>query len=229
MPRFSLAVLMLLVTLPFASMHASAQSAPSAHEIADYTGLHAAAQQGNLLETNALLEAGADTEIRDTSGRTALHVASFASQEAVVRRLASANADLDALDAQAYDAVTIASVANDLPLLTLLIEQGASAGNVTSPYEGTALIAAAHLGHAKIVQRLVKAGAPLDHVNNLGWTALIEAVILGDGGPDHIATVAALLDGGASMEIADRRGITPLTHARERGYHEIVELLEIAH
>ncbi len=229
MSEFSLSVLMLLATLPIASMHASAQSAPSAHEITEYTGLHAAAQQGNLQETNALLEAGADTENRDPSGRTALHVASFGSQHAVVRRLASAKADLDALDAQAYDAVTIASVANDVPLLALLLELGASSGNVTSPYEGTALIAAAHLGHTEIVQRLIKAGAPLDHVNNLGWTALIEAVILGDGGADHIATVAALLNGGASMKIADSRGVTPLTHARERDYHEIVELLEIAH
>ena len=95
MSEFSLSVLMLLATLPIASMHASAQSAPSAHEITEYTGLHAAAQQGNLQETNALLEAGADTENRDPSGRTALHVASFGSQHAVVRRLASAKADLD--------------------------------------------------------------------------------------------------------------------------------------
>ena len=47
-------------------------------------------------------------------------------------------------------------------------------------------------------------GAPLDHMNNLGWTALIEAVVLGDGGPDHVETVRALVKAGADRTIADR-------------------------
>ena len=68
----------------------------------------------------------------------------------------------------------------------------------------TALIAAAHLGHDGVVQALVEAGAPLDHVNNLGWTALIEAVVLGDGRPDHVETVRALVRAGADRTIADR-------------------------
>ena len=37
----------------------------------------------------------------------------------------------------------------------------------------------------------------MDHVNNLGWTALIEAVILGDGGARHTRIVAALIKAGA--------------------------------
>jgi hypothetical protein len=99
---------------------------------------------------------------------------------------------------------------------------------VTSPYDGTALIAAAHLGHVGPVQALVEAGAPLDHVNNLGWTALIEAIVLGDGGPRHQATVRTLLAAGASTRIADREGRTPLAHARARGYRPIVEMLVAA-
>ena len=76
-----------------------------------------------------------------------------------------------------------------------------------------------------MVRRLIEAGAPLDHVNNLGWTALMEAVVLGDGGSDHQACVQALVDAGADPSIADRGGITPLEHARSRGYTEIVELI----
>ena len=78
------------------------------------------------------------------------------------------------------------------------------------------------------MQELIRAGAPLDHVNNLGWTALIEAVILGDGGPRHVATVRALVDAGADVGLADRQGITPLRHARARGYGEIAAILERA-
>ena len=78
------------------------------------------------------------------------------------------------------------------------------------------------------MRRLITGGAPLDHVNNLGWTALIEAVILGDGGPDHRATVKALVEAGADPMIADRQGVTPLQHARARGYAEIAAMIGAA-
>ena len=74
-------------------------------------------------------------------------------------------------------------------MLKLAIASGGNTRAITSPYKGTALIAAAHLGHAEVVEALIAAKAPLDHVNNLGWTALIEAIVLGDGGPRHQATV----------------------------------------
>jgi len=121
--------------------------------------------------------------------------------------------------------VTIAAVANDPEMMSLAIELGNDAGLTTSPYEGTALIAAAHLGHHEVVRRLIAAGAPLDHINNLGWTALIEAVILGDGGPDHQTTVRALIAAGADNTIPDRNGVTPLEHAQARGYREISNLI----
>ena len=66
----------------------------------------------------------------------------------------------------------------------------------------------------------------VDHVNNLGWTALLEAVILGDGGPAHVEIVRMLVEAGADRSIADRDGVTALEHARERGYDEMVRLLE---
>jgi ankyrin repeat protein len=81
--------------------------------------------------------------------------------------------------------------------LRVLLAGGASAKLITSRYDGTALIAAAHLGHNGVVRQLIRAGAPLDHVNNLHWTAVIEAIVLGDGGPRHQATLKALLDAGA--------------------------------
>lgn len=86
------------------------------------------------------------------------------------------------------------------------------------------MIAAAHLGHFEVVETLIKAGAPLDHINNLGWTALIEAVVLGDGGPAHVKSARALIDAGADISIPDRQGVTPLAHAQQRGYAEIAAL-----
>ena len=142
--------------------------------------------------------------------------------------LAEAGADMNALEGRAYDVVTIAAVADDPELMSLAIDLGNDPGLVTSPYDGTALIAAAHLGHVEVVRRLIAAGAPLDHVNNLHWTAVMEAVVLGDGGRDHQAVLAALLDAGADRGLADRDGVTPLQHARARGYAEMAERLERA-
>jgi ankyrin repeat protein len=205
---------------------ALAQTAPSAAEAARYTGALAAAQRGDL----AALERATPAELqaRDAHGRTALHVATFARQHAVIRRLAAAGADLNALENDRYDAVTVAAVADDEDTLRLLLSLGASAKQVTSRYDGTALIAAAHLGHAGVVRQLIAAGAPLDHVNNLHWTAAIEAVVLGDGGPRHQDTLAALIAAGAGLQLADRQGLTPLALARARGYTAMVAQLERA-
>jgi ankyrin repeat protein len=218
------AVAVLLATVTPA--YVSAQVAPTAAEAAQYAGLHAAAHRGDLAEMQRLIAAGAKLDARDRRGRTALHVAAFAKQRDAIRLLANARADLGALENDRYDAVTIAAVADDEETLRVLLSLGASARLITSRYDGTALIAAAHLGHAGVVKQLIAAGAPLDHVNNLHWTAVIESIVLGDGGKRHQQTLQALVDAGANLRLADRQGRTPLTLARSRGYAEIVRILE---
>ena len=68
----------------------------------------------------------------------------------------------------------------------------------------------------------------VDHVNRLGWTALLEAILLSDGGPAHQEIVALLLEHGADLDLADGEGVKPLVHARARGQHETAALLEAA-
>ena len=208
---------------------AQAQVAPSAGEAAAYGGLHAAAWRGDAAAIERLArENKAALEARDGNGRTPLHGATFARQREAVRALIRAGAHHGALDNDRYDAVTIAAVADDEDTLRVLLAEGASAKLTTSRYDGTALIAAAHLGHDGVVRQLIAAGAPLDHVNNLHWTAAIEAVVLGDGGPRHQATLKALIDAGASTKLADRSGRTPLELARSRGYAAMARMLEAA-
>ncbi|HPO18495.1 MAG TPA: ankyrin repeat domain-containing protein [Rubrivivax sp.] len=215
----------LLASLAAAGGPAAAQTPPGPAEAAGYGGLHAAAWQGDAARIARLLAAGAEPNPRDGNGRTPLHVAAFARQRDAIRALAKGGAGLGALDHDRYDALTIAAVADDEATLALLLQLGASARLVTSRYDGSALIAAAHLGHDGVVRQLIAAGAPLDHVNNLHWTALIEAIVLGDGGPRHVATLEALLDAGADTQLADRQGRTPLVLARSRGYEPMVRLL----
>lgn len=204
-----------------------AQVPPSAAEVARYSGLHAAAQRGDVAQIQRLATAATVNTV-DSYGRTPLHVASFAKQREAIRALVKAGADLSKLESDRYDAVTIASVADDEETLRVLLQLGASAKLTTSRYDGTALIAAAHLGYDGVVRQLIQAGAPLDHVNNLHWTAAIEAVVLGDGGKRHQATLNALIDAGANLKLTDRHGQTPLQLARVRGYSAMVKMLENA-
>jgi len=207
---------------------AQAQVGPRPDEVAAFGPLHAAAHRGDLPAIQRALAQGAPVNGRDGHGRTAVHVATFARQREAIRALAAAGADLGLLENDRYDAVTIASVADDEATLRVLLALGASAKLVTSRYDGTALIAAAHLGHDGVVRQLIAAGAPLDHVNNLHWTAVIESIVLGDGGARHQATLKALIDAKANLQLADRSGRTPLALARERGYASMEQLLRQA-
>jgi len=207
---------------------AAGQVPPAPSERAAYAGLFAAADKGSAGEIARLAATGADVNARDGYGRTPLHVAAYAGKHDAMRALVIAGANPNALENDRYDIVTIAAVADDLPTLKVALEIGGSAKSVTSRYDGTALIAAAHLGHDGVVRELIRAGAPLDHVNNLGWTALIESIVLGSGGARHVATLKALVDAGANVNLADRRGTTPLALASGRGYGEMVVILQKA-
>jgi ankyrin repeat protein len=207
---------------------AAAQNAPTPRDLQIYAGLHEAAAKGDVAGIEKHLKEGEKPDIQDAKSRTPLHVAAYMKQHAAAKALLAGGANPNALEIDRYDIVTIASVANDLEMLKVAIEGGASARNVTSRYDGTALIAAAHLGHAEVVKMLIAAKAPLNHVNNLGWTALMESIVLGNGGANHTATLKALVEAGADVNIPDRQATTPLQHARRRGYVEMARILENA-
>jgi ankyrin repeat protein len=212
----------------FAALPTSAQIAPTAAELRAYRGLHAAAARGDVADLEKRIALGEDKEATDDRHRTPLHVAIYQKQNDAARALIRLGADPNKFDIDRYDIITIAAVANDLPMLRISIEGGGNPKAITSRYDGTALIAAAHLGHAEIVRTLIAAKAPLDHVNNLKWTALIESIVLGDGGKNHTDTMRALVDAGADVNIADGGGATPLRLAKSRGYREMVAILEKA-
>ena len=215
--------LALLTTLP-----ASAQVAPSAAELRAYGGLHAAAARGDVADIERRIAGGEDKEAIDPRQRTPLHVAAYQKQHDAARALIRLGADPNRLEIDRYDIITIAAVANDVPMLRIALDGGGNPRAVTSRYDGTALIAAAHLGHAEVVRMLIAAKAPLDHVNNLQWTALIESIVLGDGGKNHTDTLRALVEAGANVNIADGNGSTPLRLAQTRSYREMVAILQKA-
>ncbi|MBR1285349.1 ankyrin repeat domain-containing protein [Bradyrhizobium sp. AUGA SZCCT0177] len=216
-------LLALVTTLP-----ASAQIAPTEAEVRAYSGLHAAAARGDVAGIEQRIASGEAKEAVDSRQRTPLHVAVYLKKHDAARALIRLGADPNKLEVDRYDIITIAAVANDVPMLRIAIEGGGNPKAVTSRYDGTALIAAAHLGHAEVVRMLIAAKAPLDHVNNLKWTALIESIVLGDGGRNHTETLRALVEAGADVNIPDGSGATPLKLAKGHGYREMVAILEKA-
>jgi ankyrin repeat protein len=211
-----------------AALPASAQIAPTEAELRAYGGLHAAAARGDVAEIEKRIGSGENKEAIDSRHRTPLHVAVYQKKYDAARTLIRLGADPNKLEIDRYDIITIAAVANDVPMLKIALEGGGNPKAITSRYDGTALIAAAHLGHAEVVRMLIAAKAPLDHVNNLQWTALIESIVLGDGGKNHTGTLRALVEAGANVNIPDGSGSTPLRLARNRGYQEMVVILEKA-
>jgi ankyrin repeat protein len=189
------------------------------------TRLHDAAAAGDVGLIRRLLAAGADVDARDDEGRTPILVATVARRTEAVRVLIEAGADVDIRDDSLANPFLYAGAEGLLEILRIVNEAGADPA-ITNRFGGVALIPASERGHVETVRYLLEeSDVDVDHVNNLGWTALLEAVILGDGGLRHQAIVALLMDAGADPELADRDGVTPLAHARARGHAEIVAIL----
>lgn len=172
-----------------------------------------------------LIASGVPVDTRDGRRRTALLIATYRNAVAAAKVLIAAGADVNAMDEQQDSPYLYAGAEGRLEILRLTLKAGADLAS-TNRYGGTALTPAAHHGHVETVRLLLKTRIDIDQVNNLGWTALLEAVILGDGGPKHREIVRLLVNAGAKVNLPDGEGVTPLAHARKRGYREIANILE---
>ncbi|GAB2811805.1 ankyrin repeat domain-containing protein [Comamonas piscis] len=191
--------------------------------------LHQAAAGNNSNRIQQLLQNGGSSAIdaRDAQGRTPLLVATQSNQVAAAKALIEAGADVNAKDNIEDSPYLYAGARGHQEILQMALTHGADLRS-TNRYGGTALIPAAERGHVETVRTLINAGVDVNHVNRLGWTALMEAIILSDGGPRHQQILQLLIDAKADVNLADKDGVTPLAHARQRGYSAMVEMLTAA-
>ncbi len=201
----------------------SSSSSPGTGE-----ALRAAAAVGDDAEVARLLTVGAPVDEQDPSGRTALLEAVEADSLTVVEALLTAGASVNVQAANRDTPWLQAGALGRTDILRRLLTAGPDL-TIRNRYGGNALIPACERAHVDTVRFLLaESGIDVDHVNDLGWTGLLEAVILGDGGSAHREVVRLLLDAGARVDLADRDGVTALAHARRLGQSEMVALLEAA-
>lgn len=185
-----------------------------------------AVESGNKLLVEQALKDGASVNTTDSKKRSLLLIATNNENSEMAKLLVAHGADVNQ-QADNFDSPFLyAGASGQTELVKLYLENGARF-DIFNRYNGTALIPACERGHVETVRLLANTkGYPIDHVNRLGWTGLIEAVILGNGGTKYQQIVQILKDAGAKMDIPDREGVTPLKHAQRRGFTEIADIIK---
>ena len=186
--------------------------------------LLAAAAAGDADAVALALRAGADQETTDDRRRTPLLLAATNDRTDVARVLVALGANPNALDAQHDTPWLVTGVTGSVAMLEALLPAHPDL-TIRNRFGGLSVIPASERGHVDYVRRVVQTGIDVNHVNDLRWTALLEAVILGDGGPRHQEIVRILLAAGAKRDIADQDGVTALQHAQRKGYRELAAIL----
>lgn len=191
------------------------------------TSLHNAVMANDAALVETLLRDGADVDEKDKVGGTPLLLAVTTGNTKIAEILLKSGASVNA-QADNKDTPWLLAGASGRTEILKMMEPLKPDLTIRNRYGGNALIPACERGHVDTVEFLLTTDIDVDHVNNLGWTCLLEAVILGDGGADHWKIVKMVLDKGANPNLADKDGMTALSHAKEKSQNEIAALIETA-
>lgn len=189
--------------------------------------LLAAAENGRTAEVERLIASGADLEARDAQGRTALLLAVAGNHVAMAKALLAGGASPNTQAANRDTPWLLAGASGRTEIVAAMLPLQPDL-SLRNRYGGNALIPACERAHVETVKLLLTSGIDVNHVNDLGWTCLVEIVILGDGGPRHQEVAKLVLAAGADPSLADKDGVTPLAHARARRQDAVAALIEAA-
>lgn len=182
-------------------------------------------QQGNIEQVKALIT-NANVNTQNQQQENLVLIAARNNDLPMAELLIAHGANPNQQDRIKDSAFLYTGVSGNAAMAKLFLANGARF-DLYNRYNGTALIPAAERGHIELVRLLANTpGFPVNHVNRLGWTALLEAVILGDGSQKYVEIVDILLKAGANKHDKDNEGVSVLQHAQKRGYTPIVRLLQ---
>ena len=191
------------------------------------TTLIAAAAAGDVERKGQLIRDKVPLDAQDAQGRTALLVAVDRDHVELARVVIAAGASVN-VQAQNRDTPwLLAGALGRTVILREMIPAGPDL-SLRNRFGGNALIPACERGHVETIRLLLTTPIDVNHVNNLGWTCLLEIVILRQGGPRHLEAAQLVLEVGADPNLADKDGVTPLAHARAKRQDELARLIEAA-
>jgi len=184
-----------------------------------------ASGKGDIEAVKSLLKKDVYIHAQDKEGRCALVAAAYKNHLEIVDLLIAAGADVNMKDDTIQSAYLIPSLAGYTELLKKTLKAGGDVHSTDSD-NGTGLIRASDRGHVEIIKELLKTDIRVNHVNRMGWTALHEAVILSDGDERHTEVVRLLVAAGADVNLEDKDGLSPLQHAKNKGFTHIIKIME---
>lgn len=218
-----------------------------------FRALHWTAMEGYTALLGALLAKGANLEAGSGMRATPLLQAALQpSRPGIIRHLLQYRPDLEARDSYGYTALIRAAMTGDENTKVLL--EGGSLADARDHSGSTAIMRAAEHGRASIVRILVANGADitladesgrniLHIVTKMGYLEIARILIqlgrieidqrdfagdtalMGAAMNGHRQTVKLLLQNGASKEIANDTGETPIVWATRKGHIRVMRLL----
>ncbi len=212
---------------PDADNSAAFAKDPNARQPDGSTALQWAVYEGDIAEVQRLLKAGADVHAKSNYGATALSLAAERGDAAILRVLLKAGANANAASDEGQTALMVVARTGNLDAAKELLRAGADV-NARERWGGqTALMWAAAAQQPAMLSLLLKHGARPDLLSTVReWPRKVTAepreksMDRGGFAALHYAAregcvdcVAALVKGGADIDIADGQGTTPLIMA----------------
>ncbi len=214
-----------LAMLVTASSCHSTPAVDSKTQTMNNQGILTAINKKDISAVEKALKDGISVNTADNSRRSLLLIATNNKDVEMIKLLVKHGADVNQQADNLDTPFLFAGASGQTEIVQLFLDNGARF-DIFNRYNGSALIPACERGHVETVRLLANTkNYPVDHVNRLGWTGLMEAIVLGDGSKKYQEIVQILKDAGARMDIPDNEGITPLQHAEKRGFKEIAAII----
>lgn len=194
---------------------------PFAHSRSGDPPLALAVRLGWTRLVDRLVAIGVALDTRDSHGMSALHLAAALGRETMLKRLVAQGASPDLLAADGQSPLGVALSSGRRDLADWLDWRGWPLPK--RPLQAYDVPAAAIVGDADAVRRLLDLGLPVDALDRQGCSALLRAA-----GGGHRAVVDLLLARGADPQLPAHSGATPLSAAVSMRHGEIVDRLVVS-
>ena len=164
-------------------------------------------------------------EVVNANGQTPLMIAVLKDNLALSTILLHAGFDPNQKDVTQLPPFIAAASNGFDQVLSVLITDKPDPAQVNR-FGGTALLPSSEKGYLKAVQVAIDYGVPVNHQNRLGWSALLEAVILGDGGFLYQDIARELVVNGGDIHDVDFEDTSTLQYAMDMEQTDFQKILE---